>query len=215
MINLKPLIDAVAFVRANPDKFDQEIDYFNQPKRCIISYAATNVGQESNFTYPDLTSLAEVMGVSYDELNIIHASIVDNEALDLADELIAKYTPVKYPVGTKLRGNYNKKIYTIVGIGAYDSRLALMEGNTGTISIFVDSLDRAYTIVEDEVTPDFEYVVTFKGNHNVVATFDDADSAKIAARAIVAYREQVNGFNEHPVKVIQRPTKPAEVEVDF
>jgi hypothetical protein len=93
MPNLKPLIDAVEFVKSNPDKHDQSTDAFHNDARCITSYAATNAGQtdEDYYGCPNLSNLAITLDIPYTEVHNLYCTYGNEEAIEMAERLIAKY----------------------------------------------------------------------------------------------------------------------------
>lgn len=96
MPNLQPLIDAVAFVKANPDKHNQGHDSFTSETRCIISYAGQNAGL-TGVTYNDSRrDLAEKLGIDFDEVDDLYqmdSIYMNSRAIEYAEQLIAKYSP--------------------------------------------------------------------------------------------------------------------------
>lgn len=100
MSNLKPLIDALAFVKANPDKHNQSNCYAEYDARCIVSYTFSNMGRELRFNEYDFCDAANDLGVSYSELNALFLA-GRASSITQAEGLIAKYSPA--PVEQELK----------------------------------------------------------------------------------------------------------------
>jgi hypothetical protein len=214
MGNIQPLIDAVAFVKANPDKHDQSECYLNEDARCVLSHAASNLGYDY-FNDDSLETLATDLGITYNEANYlfhIDSYNQNDEAIAAAETLIAKYAPVKYPVGTQLRGNYNNQDYEVVGIDGDRRELKIDGRYAGYYEI--ENLDRGWTVIESTSAPvsnDVEYAIIANG-YELDAKDDKEDAITFArgAKALADY----TGYG-YSIKIIERPRVVVQKEISF
>jgi hypothetical protein len=220
MPDLKPLIDAVAFVKAHPDRHDQEESEFFSTTRCIVSYAAENAGLEDIVGTDYRERLAEIIGVDSKEIESLYGECDNETAISEAENIISAYSQPKYRVGMMIRTHGNSNLYRVTDVS-----------DSGNVK-FVDEFDHAYeyreaqmqnwnpVIVENPVTPpvvdELEYVVRYGDTE--IDTYSDRRDAIVAGQALRSYFEATEAYPMifvSKVKIAERPIKPVEKEINF